>query len=69
MAQWVKDLVLALLWLRLLLWREFGPWCRFGPQVQTKKKVNLHLIYTMLMLVNKKDKMKQAKVFVISKSL
>ena len=26
MAQWVKQLVLSLLWLRPLLWRGFDPW-------------------------------------------
>ena len=26
MAQWVKDLVLSLLWCRLLLWHKFHPW-------------------------------------------
>ena len=26
MAQWVKDLALLLLWLRLLLWWELDPW-------------------------------------------
>ena len=26
MAQWVKDLVLSLLWLRLLPWHKFDPW-------------------------------------------
>ena len=40
MAQWVKDPVLSLLWLRLLLWRRFDPWPRnFDmPQVWPKKK-------------------------------
>ena len=28
MAQWVKDLSLSLLWLRLRLWRVFDPWPR-----------------------------------------
>ena len=28
LAQWVKDLVLSLLWLRSLLWRRFDPWLR-----------------------------------------
>ena len=28
MSQWVKDLVLSLLWLRLLLWCRFNPWPR-----------------------------------------
>ena len=28
MAQWVKELVLSLLWLRLLLQREFNLWTR-----------------------------------------
>ena len=27
-AQWIKDLVLSLLWLWLLLWHEFDPWSR-----------------------------------------
>ena len=26
MAQWIKDMVLSLLWLRLLLWCMFNPW-------------------------------------------
>ena len=26
MVQWVKDLALSLLWLRLLLWHRFDPW-------------------------------------------
>ena len=25
-AQWVKDLMLSLLWLRQLLWHKFNPW-------------------------------------------
>ena len=39
-AQWVRYLVLSLLWLKLGLWHRFDPWpenfCK--PQVQPKKK-------------------------------
>ena len=40
MAQWVKDLVLSLLWLGSLLWHGFNPWPgNFRmPQVWPKKK-------------------------------
>ena len=40
MAQWVKDLVLSLQWLRLLLWCGPHPWPRnfCMPWVRTKKK-------------------------------
>ena len=40
MAQWVKDLVLPLLWLGWLLWWGFNPWPRnfCMPQLQPKKK-------------------------------
>ena len=36
----VKELVLSLLWLRLLLWHVFSPWPWniFMPWVQKKKK-------------------------------
>ena len=38
--QWVKDLVLSLVWPWLLLWPRFYPWPRnfHMPQAQTKKK-------------------------------
>ena len=40
MAQWVMDLALSLLWLRLLLWLGFYPWPGnfYMPQEQPKKK-------------------------------
>ena len=43
MAQWVRDLVLSLLWLRLLLWCEFDPWpgnfhmLQIGPKIKKNK--------------------------------
>ena len=39
-AQWLKDLVLSLLWCRSLLWRRFNPWPRnfHAPQHGKKKK-------------------------------
>ena len=41
-AQWVKDPMLSLQWLRLLLWRRLDPWPRnfCMPQAQPKKEKN-----------------------------
>ena len=44
-AQWVKDLVLALLALRLLLWRRFKPWPKNFCMLQawpTNKQTHTH---------------------------
>lgn len=41
MAQWVKDLMLSLLWFWLLLWLGFDPWPRellHAPGVAKKQK-------------------------------
>ena len=40
-AQWLKDLVLLLLWLWLQLWHQFDPWagnCHWMKQKTTTKK-------------------------------
>ena len=37
-AQWAKDLVLSLLWLRLMLWHEFDSWPRNFRMLQAKKR-------------------------------
>lgn len=44
MVQWVKDLMLSLLWLWLLLWHRFDPWPRelvdaAGAAKKKKKKI------------------------------
>ena len=47
MAQWVKDLVLSPLWLRLLLWLGFDLWprntCKLQEQPKRKKETNTSL--------------------------
>ena len=42
MSQWVKDLALSLLWLRLPLWHRFDPWPPnfHRPRAQPKEKKN-----------------------------
>ena len=45
--QWIKDLVLPLLWLRSLLWHRFDPWpgnchmLREWPEMKNKQKALL----------------------------
>ena len=43
-AQWVKDLMLSLLWSRLLLWQGFNPWpfCMLWAWSKKKKKSPNH---------------------------
>ena len=48
MTQWIKDLTLSLLWLRLLLWRRFNPWPR-----------NFHTPWVQPKQANKKKKVKR----------
>ena len=54
MAQHVKDLVLLLLWLRLLLWRGFDPWPEnfhmTWVQEKEKKKQTLTLLLSEIFL-------------------
>ena len=49
-AQWVKDLVLSLLWFSLLLWHKFNPWpgnfCMLqaeGKEREKEKKKDIEL--------------------------
>ena len=49
--QWIKDLVLSLLWLRLLLWHRFNPWPRnfHMPWMHPKRKKSscMVVVYTL----------------------
>jgi len=51
--QWVKDLALSLLWLRLLLWRGFSPWlgnfCMEWAKPKKKKKRGVPFVAQWLM--------------------
>ena len=46
MAQWVKDMVLSLLWLKSKLWQGFDPWRGnfYMPQVWPKKAVIIIIV-------------------------
>ena len=48
--QWVKDLVLSLLWLRSLLWHGFDPWPRNFCLLRAQPKIKFFYIEKKLKL-------------------